>query len=157
MRYWWDPLCTRTTSLVDFYRASSLKQQSADRNVAPLGNVILIPCQAAFAFSPYCCVLSGEATNTKVIVFFFDSIEARTVVDAVTPLHHRCSCQSTKTNTNDNKWHVVILILIAGLTSWLNIRNMFSSPLWLNFWLRYLDNFISTEIKNIKIFPTSRL
>jgi hypothetical protein len=32
---------------LDFYSASSLKQQSAYRHVAPLGNIILIPNQAA--------------------------------------------------------------------------------------------------------------
>ena len=36
---------------LDFSSASSLKQQSADRHVAPLGHIILIP--------------SGEATNTN--------------------------------------------------------------------------------------------
>jgi len=30
---------------LDFYNASSLKQQSADRHVIPLGHVILIPSQ----------------------------------------------------------------------------------------------------------------
>ena len=40
---------------LDFSSASSLKQQSADRHVAPLGHIILIP--------------SGEATNTNFIVF----------------------------------------------------------------------------------------
>jgi hypothetical protein len=37
---------------LDFYSASSLKQQSAGRHVAPLGNIILIPSQPVFAFSP---------------------------------------------------------------------------------------------------------
>jgi hypothetical protein len=32
---------------LDFYIASSLKQQSADRHVAPLGHIILIPSQPA--------------------------------------------------------------------------------------------------------------
>ena len=35
MRWWWDPLCTRPTPYLDFYNASSLKQQSMDRHVAP--------------------------------------------------------------------------------------------------------------------------
>ena len=30
-------------ALLDFYSASSLKQQSADRHIAPLGHIILIP------------------------------------------------------------------------------------------------------------------
>jgi hypothetical protein len=37
---------------LDFYSASSLKQQSAGRYVAPLGHIILIPNQPVFALSP---------------------------------------------------------------------------------------------------------
>jgi predicted alpha/beta hydrolase len=37
---------------LDFYSASSLKQQSADRHVAPLGHMILILSQPVFALSP---------------------------------------------------------------------------------------------------------
>jgi hypothetical protein len=37
---------------LDLYSASSLKQQSAGRNVAPLGHIILIPSQPVFALSP---------------------------------------------------------------------------------------------------------
>ena len=44
---------------LDFYSASSLKQQSAGRHVAPLGHIILILSQ------PVC----GEATNSNFIVF----------------------------------------------------------------------------------------
>jgi len=36
----------------DFYSASSLKQQSAGRHVAPLRHIILIPSQPVFALSP---------------------------------------------------------------------------------------------------------
>jgi len=35
-----------------FHSASSLKQQSADRHVAPLGHIISIPSQPVFALSP---------------------------------------------------------------------------------------------------------
>jgi len=35
-----------------FNRASSLKQQSADRHDAPLGHIILIPSQPVFALTP---------------------------------------------------------------------------------------------------------
>jgi hypothetical protein len=35
----------------DFYSASSLKQQSAGRHVAPLGQIILIPSRPFFALS----------------------------------------------------------------------------------------------------------
>jgi hypothetical protein len=33
---------------LDYYRASSLKQQSACRHIAPLGHIILIPSQPVF-------------------------------------------------------------------------------------------------------------
>ena len=54
---------------LDFYSASSLKQQSMDRHVVQLGHIILIPSQPVFALSPKCCMLSGEATNINFIVF----------------------------------------------------------------------------------------
>ena len=50
---------------LDFYSASSLKQQSADRHVAPLGHINLIPSKQVFVFSPKCCVLSGKPTNAN--------------------------------------------------------------------------------------------
>jgi hypothetical protein len=37
---------------LDFYSASSLKQQFTGRYVAPLGHIILIPGQPIFALSP---------------------------------------------------------------------------------------------------------
>jgi len=37
---------------LDFYSASSLKQQSADTHFAQLGHIILIPSQPVFALSP---------------------------------------------------------------------------------------------------------
>jgi hypothetical protein len=37
---------------LDFYSASSLKQQSANRHVAPLRHIILIPSRLVFALSP---------------------------------------------------------------------------------------------------------
>ena len=53
---------------LDFDIASSLKQQFVDRHVDPHGHIILIPSQPIFALSPSCCMLSGEATNTNLIV-----------------------------------------------------------------------------------------
>jgi len=53
---------------MDFYSASSLKQQSAGRHVAPLGHIILIPSQSVFALTPL-FLLSGETTNTNFIIF----------------------------------------------------------------------------------------
>ena len=43
---------TAYTLKLDFYSASSLKQQSTDRHVAPLGHIILIPNVPVFALSP---------------------------------------------------------------------------------------------------------
>ena len=37
---------------LDFYIACSLKQQSADRHVVPLGHIILTPRQPVFALTP---------------------------------------------------------------------------------------------------------
>ena len=37
---------------LDFYSASSLKQQPANKHVAPIGLIILIPRQPVFARSP---------------------------------------------------------------------------------------------------------
>ena len=54
---------------LDFYSVSWLKQQSAGRHVAPVGHIILIPSQPVFALSPWCCMLSGKATNFNFIVF----------------------------------------------------------------------------------------
>ena len=51
MRWWWGPLCSRPTDLVFLYSASSLKQQFANRHVAPLRHIILIPSQPIFALT----------------------------------------------------------------------------------------------------------
>ena len=51
---WWCLLCARPTHWVEFYSASSLKQQSLDRHVAPLGHIILIPSQPVF--TPQCLI-----------------------------------------------------------------------------------------------------
>ena len=52
MRWWWGPLCSRPTRPAGLNSASTLKQQYADRHVAPLGHIILIPSQPVFALSP---------------------------------------------------------------------------------------------------------
>jgi hypothetical protein len=49
-----------------------------ERHIEQLGHIILIPSQPVFAFSPWCCVFSGEATNTKMYSLWFDPICART-------------------------------------------------------------------------------
>jgi hypothetical protein len=46
-----EPRLDQHTEL-DFYSASSLKQQSADRHVTPLGHIILIPSRPVFAVLP---------------------------------------------------------------------------------------------------------
>ena len=48
MRWCWCPLGTRSTRLVEFCSASSLKQEYASRHAAPLGHNILIPSQPFF-------------------------------------------------------------------------------------------------------------
>ena len=55
--------------LPDFYSASSLKQQSEVRHVAPPKNHIPIPSKPGFSLISYCGMLSGEAINTNLIVF----------------------------------------------------------------------------------------
>jgi hypothetical protein len=54
---------------LDIYSASTLKQQSMVRNVAPLGHIILTPSQPVFALNYQCCVLNWETANTNLIVF----------------------------------------------------------------------------------------
>ena len=60
-----------TNTYLDFYIASSLKQQSTHRyrHVTSLRRIILISSQLVFALSPSCCMLSGEATYTNFIDF----------------------------------------------------------------------------------------
>ena len=57
-------LCTRQTCLAHWNNS-----QQIDMLPPHLGHIILISSQPVFALSPQCCVLSGEATNTKFIVF----------------------------------------------------------------------------------------
>jgi len=54
---------------MNFYSASSLRQQSDGKLVASLRHIILIQSKQVFALSPLYCVLSGEATHIKYIVF----------------------------------------------------------------------------------------
>ena len=69
MKWWWDSICSRPTRWVEFYSASSLKQQPAGRHVAPLRHIIMIPSRSVVALSPLGCMLSGEATHTNFKVF----------------------------------------------------------------------------------------
>jgi hypothetical protein len=49
-----EPLCFLLDqhAELDFYSASSLKQQSACRPIIPHGHIILIPSQPVFALTP---------------------------------------------------------------------------------------------------------
>jgi hypothetical protein len=53
---WWDGddvhFVQDQYAKFDFYSASSLKQQSTGRHVAPLRHIILILNQSVFAFTP---------------------------------------------------------------------------------------------------------
>ena len=52
INFHWEDDEVRFVLELDFYSASSLKQQSADRHAAPLGHIILNPSQPVFALTP---------------------------------------------------------------------------------------------------------
>jgi len=52
MRWWEVRFVLDQHAELDFYSASSLKQQSAGKHVTLLGHIILIPIQPVFALSP---------------------------------------------------------------------------------------------------------
>jgi hypothetical protein len=54
---------------MDFYSASSLKQQPADRHVAPIGHIILIPSQQVFALSPLNTACLEEKQQIPIVWF----------------------------------------------------------------------------------------
>ena len=75
-----------------------MKQHYAGRHVASLGH-ILIPSQPVFVLTAYqCWVLSGEATNTDVKVFY-DSSWVRMITVAMATLK--------LTMNNKNTTHVI--------------------------------------------------
>ena len=63
---WWCPHCTRPTqhASLEFYSASTLKQQSAGRHVAPIGHIIMILSQAILVLTPEYYVIKPEVANT---------------------------------------------------------------------------------------------
>ena len=69
MRKWWCRLCTWHHSELDFYSASSLKQQSAGRDVASLGTHYHDSEKNNFCSFSLIRMLNREATNTNLIVF----------------------------------------------------------------------------------------
>ena len=80
-----------------------LKQQSVDRHVTPLGNIMLIPTQPVFALSPECCVLSGEATNTNFIVFGLTQ-------SGLEPMIYRTRGEHTNHYNTDAVFHCLIFL-----------------------------------------------
>ena len=66
--WWWCSRCKRPKHLVECNRASSLRQQSVSRHVAPYGYNIPIPTQPVFAYNPLFCVFCREATHINFIV-----------------------------------------------------------------------------------------
>ena len=64
VNYQWDDDDVRfvldQNAELDFYSASSLKQQTACRHVAPIGHIILIPSHPVFALSRYAVCLAKK-------------------------------------------------------------------------------------------------
>jgi len=56
--------------MLDFYSASSLKQQSAGRHVARLGHIILIPSQAFCSYSLILHIQNRSSKNQFHIIWF---------------------------------------------------------------------------------------
>jgi hypothetical protein len=54
---------------LDFYKASSMKQQAAVRHDAPLRHINCTLSQQVFAPTHKCCMLSRKVVNTNLIVF----------------------------------------------------------------------------------------
>ena len=61
--WWWGPFFFLTNTLSWMFYSAETR-----RHVVPLGHIILIPSQPVFAFFPWCCVPSGEARHTNLIV-----------------------------------------------------------------------------------------
>ena len=92
MRCWWSPLCTRPTCWVGilYNSASSLKQQSSGRHVAPYN---LISSQPVLALTPYCCLLR-EAAKTKLTFFGLtrQGLEPTNYCTWGKHTNHQCGC-----------------------------------------------------------------
>ena len=72
-----------------------LVQQSANRHVAPLGHIIVIPSQPVFALSPEYCMLSGEATHTYFIVFGLTQPVLEPTINHTRGEHATCNYYTT--------------------------------------------------------------
>jgi hypothetical protein len=57
-------------ALLDLYSASSLKQQSTARHVAPLGQIILTLCQPVFALSLLGIACLPEKQQIPILLSF---------------------------------------------------------------------------------------
>ena len=80
---------------LNFYSASSLKQQFADRHVAPLRHIILIPSQPVLVNS-----LRFDPTGART----HDLPHSRRTRY---PLRHRCSSMRCPSEVSDLLWTVV--------------------------------------------------
>ena len=69
MRRWWCGLCTRPTRSIGSSSASSLKQLSVGRHVAPIDHIIFVFSQPVYRLIIICCVLNKETANINFIVF----------------------------------------------------------------------------------------
>ena len=83
----WDddnvPFLIDNHTKLDFYSASSLKQQSVGRHVAPFGHIILILSQPIFVITPQCCMFIGAATNTYFIIFGLTHLNTEKLINRI--------------------------------------------------------------------------
>ena len=112
---------TDQLSELDFYSASSLKQQSTGRYVSPVRHNILIQSQSVFALTLQWCILSGEATNTNFIVFGLTrpGLEPMIYRTQGKSLHHRCMKYNNDFYTSNNFlniiWSCELIYIHGGL------------------------------------------
>jgi hypothetical protein len=109
MRWWWCPLCIRPTHLVGI-SASSLKQQSADRHVAPLGHIIYVlePTSICSYPSKSCWVLSREAKYACInIIVFGLTLPASTVTIAQPMWFFNCIYSINNTILSNFIWNLL--------------------------------------------------
>jgi hypothetical protein len=64
---------------LDFYSASSLKQQSACIHVAALGHIILISSQPVFALSPYILMMQSLTHSIALMLHNLSTLNMRQI------------------------------------------------------------------------------
>ena len=126
---------------LDFHWAYSLKQQSMDRHIAPLGHIILNPSPPVFALTPSCCVLySRKTANTKFVVIVWpDRVQTHNLLHSKwTPLHPLVQSQlsdltgfesmiySTRSEHHYTHWCSLIIFKLA-----LSLKYSFNKSIWL--------------------------